>query len=179
MSRIGKNPINITDKVDASIANGIITVKGPKGELKYSISSKVIVAIDSGKIIVSPIDDTKESRSMWGTTRTLINNMVLGVSIGFVKALEFNGVGYKAAVNNNNLTLSLGYSHSINYELPEGITAKVNKNQIEITGVDKHLIGLVASKIRSYRPPEPYKGKGVKYSDEVIIKKAGKSGGKK
>jgi large subunit ribosomal protein L6 len=178
MSRIGKVPVSILEKVTVSLNYPLLKVKGPKGELSFSINDNVNVVIDSGNIIVSPKTDSLEARAQWGTTRTQISNMITGVSVGFVKSLEFNGVGYKASVQGSLLTLSLGFSHVIDYPLPLGITAKVNKNIIDIEGFDKNLIGDVAAKVRSFRPPEPYKGKGVRYIDEVIKRKAGKSGGK-
>ena len=172
-------PINIVDKVNVNIVDGVITVTGPNGSLSYNIHPSVNVTQDSNTILVNPVNQDKLSLSMWGTSRTLINNMIVGVSTGFNKSLEFNGVGYKASVAGNILNLSLGYSHPIAYELPEGIKATVAKNVINITGSDKALVGFVAAKVRSFRKPEPYKGKGIKYTDEVIIRKAGKSGAKK
>lgn len=178
MSRIGKVPVNIPDKVEVKIENGFVTVKGAKGTLSHQLNSNVVIMLEGKSIIVSPKDDSADARSQWGTARTLLNNMVTGVSAGFVKSLEFNGVGYKAAVNGSILNLSLGYSHTIDFPLPSGITAKVSKNQIDIEGSNKELVGQVAAKVRSFREPEPYKGKGVKYLDEKIIRKAGKAGGK-
>jgi large subunit ribosomal protein L6 len=136
------------------------------------------VKVEGKTITVTPKTESAEARSQWGTARTIVSNMVTGVSTGFVKSLEFNGVGYKAAVNGTVLNLSLGYSHPIDFTLPAGITAKVTKNQIDIEGSNKELVGQVAAKIRSFREPEPYKGKGVKYTTETIIRKAGKAGGK-
>ncbi|EQC46870.1 50S ribosomal protein L6 [Bacteriovorax sp. Seq25_V] len=179
MSRIGKNPVVVPEKVQVNISNSLVTVKGPKGELTYNHHPKVTVKLEGSEIVVAPVDETKIAKSMWGTARTLVNNMVVGVTEGFTKALEFNGVGYKAAVQGNVLNLSLGYSHPIEYTLPEGISAKVDKNRIEISGSNKELVGFAAAKVRSFRPPEPYKGKGIKYADETIIRKAGKSSGKK
>ena len=179
MSRIGKLPIVVPDKVEVKVNGTNVSVKGPKGNLEYSFSDNVTIVLEGGSILVSPVDDSKTSRSMWGTARTLVNNMVIGVTEGFTKSLEYNGVGYKAAVSGSKITLNLGYSHPIEYQLPEGVSAKVNKNVIDITGSSKELVGFVAAKIRSFRPPEPYKGKGVKYTDEHIIRKAGKTGAKK
>ncbi|MGZ3789071.1 MAG: 50S ribosomal protein L6 [Bacteriovorax sp.] len=178
MSRIGKVPVNIPEKVEVTISNNVVTVKGTKGTLTHKLNDNVVVTMEGKAITVKPKDESAEARSQWGTARTLVNNMVVGVSAGFVKSLEFNGVGYKAAVSGNVLNLSLGYSHTIDYPLPVGITAKVNKNQIDIEGSNKELVGQVAAKVRSFREPEPYKGKGVKYLDEKIIRKAGKAGGK-
>lgn len=179
MSRIGKKPIAVPEKVDVNINNGIVSVKGPKGQLSYSLTDKVKVDFENKTVTVSPVNDSKESKSMWGLTRTLISNMVVGVTEGFTRTLEFNGVGYRASVSGNTLNLSLGFSHPVDFALPAGVEAKVTKNVIEIFGSDKELVGFVAAKVRSFRPPEPYKGKGIKYSDEVIIRKAGKTGSKK
>lgn len=179
MSRIGKQPVAVPEKVQVSIQNGLVEVKGPKGNLSYQLTENVAVEQVEKDIVVKPVDSSNKSRALWGLTRTLINNMVVGVTDGFKKTLEFNGVGYKAAVNGDTITLNLGYSHPIDYKLPVGITAKVTKNVIELEGCDKELVGFAAAKIRSFRPPEPYKGKGIKYSDEVILRKAGKTGGKK
>lgn len=178
MSRIGKIPVSIPDKVEVTIVNGLVVVKGAKGSLTHKLNNNVIVAIEGKVVTVKPKDESAEARSQWGTARTIVGNMITGVSVGFVKSLEFNGVGYKASVNGNILNLSLGYSHTIDFSLPEGITAKVVKNQIDIEGSNKELVGQVAAKVRSFRKPEPYKGKGVKYLSEKIIRKAGKAGGK-
>ena len=178
MSRIGKNPVVVPDKVQVKIDGTSVNVKGPNGELSYTFIDLVTIEQNGNEIVVKPVDESKKARAMWGTARTLINNMVTGVTTGFTKKLEFNGVGYKAAVSGNTLTLNLGYSHPIDYVLPEGITAKAAKNEIEVTGASKELVGFAAAKIRSFRPPEPYKGKGIKYADEHIIRKAGKSAGK-
>lgn len=179
MSRVGKNPVAIPEKTEVKIEGATVKVKGPKGMLEYTFSNKVKIERVDKTVVVTPLKETNESRSLWGTTRSLINNMVIGVTQGFSKSLEYNGVGYKAVVKGKNLVLNLGYSHPINYGLPEGIEAKVVKNVISVSGCNKELVGFVAAKIRSFRPPEPYKGKGVKYVDEVIIKKAGKTGAKK
>lgn len=179
MSRIGKKEIIVPEKVQVTINGTNVAVKGPKGELSFAFNSKITFKQEGNKITVNPVDESKEAVSMWGTARSLVNNMVVGVTEGFTKSLEFTGVGYKAAVQGNVLNLSLGYSHPIEYNLPVGISAKVDKNKIDIVGCDKELVGFVAAKVRSFRPPEPYKGKGVKYVDETIIRKAGKSSGKK
>jgi large subunit ribosomal protein L6 len=178
MSRIGKVPVSVPDKVEVTIKLPLVTVKGPKGTLSHKLNDKVTLIQDGKVLTVKPKGDDKESMSQWGTARTIVSNMVTGVSTGFVKSLEFNGVGYKASVSGNVLQLSLGYSHTIDYQLPVGITAKVNKNQIDIEGADKEMVGQVAAKVRSFREPEPYKGKGLKYTTETIIRKAGKAGGK-
>jgi large subunit ribosomal protein L6 len=179
MSRIGKMPIGVPDKVEVKVDGSFVSVKGPNGQLEYTFNDSVKIELKDKEVTVTPVDESKKSVSMWGTTRTLINNMVTGVTTGFTKSLEYNGVGYKAAVSGNTLTLNLGYSHPIEYTLPEGVSAKVTKNVIDISGANKELVGFVAAKVRSFRPPEPYKGKGIKYSDEHIIRKAGKTGGKK
>jgi large subunit ribosomal protein L6 len=179
MSRIGKVPVEILDKVEVKISGQSISVKGPGGQLSYDFNKLVKIEQKGKELLVTPVDSSKEAASQWGTARSLLGNMVTGVTKGFTKSLEFNGVGYKAAVSGDVLTLNLGYSHPIEYKLPKGITAKVTKNVIDIAGFDKELVGFVAAKVRSYRPPEPYKGKGLKYTDETIIRKAGKTGAKK
>jgi len=179
MSRIGKEPIAIPEKVEVKIQGANVSVKGPNGQMAMDLNKLVKVEVKDKVITVNPIDESKEARSQWGTARTLVSNMVTGVTKGFTKSLEFNGVGYKAAVNGTTLTLNLGYSHPIDYKLPAGISAKVTKNVIDLTGFDKELVGFVAAKVRSFRPPEPYKGKGLKYTTETIIRKAGKAGAKK
>lgn len=179
MSRIGKLPVGIPDKVEVKINGSTVDVKGPKGQMSYTFRPEVKIAQEGKEIKLTPVDESKEANAMWGLSRTLLNNMVTGVTTGFTKSLEFNGVGYKAVVSGNKLTLNLGYSHPIDFALPQGIEAKVNRNVIEFTGCDKELVGFVAAKVRSFREPEPYKGKGLKYTDETIIRKAGKTGGKK
>lgn len=179
MSRIGKKPVEIKDKVDVKIADKLITVKGPNGQLEYKHLDNVTVEIVDKQIVVKNVDESKTSRSAWGLTRTLISNMVVGVTDGFKKDLEFTGVGYKAAAQGDKITLNLGYSHPIEYTLPAGVKATVDKNKISVSGASKELVGFAAAKIRSFRPPEPYKGKGIRYADEHIIRKAGKTGAKK
>ncbi len=178
MSRVGKNPVVVPEKVQVVINGTSVSVKGPKGELEYSFNDRVTFSQEGNEIKVTPVDESIKSRAMWGTARQIVSNMVTGVTDGFVRKLEFNGVGYKAAVSGNTLTLNLGYSHPIDYELPEGVAAKVAGKEIELSGTNKELLGFAAAKIRSFRPPEPYKGKGIKYAEETIIRKAGKSGGK-
>jgi len=179
MSRIGKVPVELPEKVEAKVDGLQVAIKGPKGNMNYTFPELVKIELKDKTIVVTPFDDSKKCWSMWGTARTLINNMVVGVSAGWTRTLEFNGVGYKAVAKGKNLHLNLGYSHPIDYPLPDGVEVKVNKNQIVLTGVDKELVGFAAAKIRSFRPPEPYKGKGVKYLEETIIRKAGKTGAKK
>jgi len=179
MSRIGKKPINVPDKVQVTVNGQNVNVKGPNGNLNFVATNKVKIAVEGKVINVNPADNSTEAKSQWGTTRTVISNMVNGVTAGFTKTLEFNGVGYRAAVSGSTLTLNLGYSHSIDHKLPQGVAAKVDKNTIILSGADKELVGFVAAQVRAYREPEPYKGKGVKYIDETIIRKAGKTGAKK
>jgi len=179
MSRIGKKPIGVPDKVEVKVNGATVDVKGPKGQLTYTFNKEVKIEKADKVINVKPVNDTTSAKALWGLSRTILNNMVTGVTTGFVKSLEFNGVGYKAAVSGSTLTLNLGYSHAIDYKLPKGVEAKVNKNVIEFHGADKELVGFVAAQVRSYREPEPYKGKGLKYVDEKIIRKAGKTGAKK
>ena len=178
MSRIGKMPITLAAGVDVTIAEGnLVTVKGPKGTLTRKLHSDMIISKDGAVVTVARPSDIKEHRALHGLTRTLLANMVEGVSNGFAKELEINGVGYKAALQGKQLVLNLGYSHPINVDTPDGITFEVpNANKIVIKGADKQQVGQVASEIRGYRPPEPYLGKGVKYVDEKIRRKAGKSG---
>jgi len=179
MSRIGKLPIVVPEKVEIKVDGAFVSVKGPNGALEYNFTDQVKIELNGKEVAVNPVDESKSARSLWGTTRTIIDNMVTGVTTGFTKTLEFTGVGYKAAVSGDTITLNLGFSHPIEYKLPQGVSAKVTKNVIDVSGANKELVGFAAAKIRSFRPPEPYKGKGVKYADEHIIRKAGKTGGKK
>lgn len=175
MSKIGKKIINVPVGVEVRIEDGVIFVKGPKGELKRSISGVLDVLVEGGIIKIQLRDNIgKDSRALWGLTRALIANMIKGVTEGFETILEFQGVGYKAAVKGNELELNLGYSHPITVTAPEGVSFKVEKNVIKVSGFDKELVGEIAANIRTKRKPEPYKGSGIKYNDEVIIKKAGK-----
>jgi large subunit ribosomal protein L6 len=175
MSRIGKKAVTVPSGVTANLDAGTLKVKGPKGALQLVIDDNVTVAVDKGAIKVDPKNETKRARAMWGTSRALINNMMTGVTKGFEKKLEITGVGYRAAVAGKQLQLSLGYSHEVNYPIPEGITIATPKpTEIVVTGIDQRKVGQVAAEIREYRPPEPYKGKGVKYADEYIFRKEGK-----
>ena len=178
MSRIGKKPIEIPKTVSIDLKDDLLTVKGPKGQLHRKIHPKVTVKNDDGQILVTVSEETKESGSLHGLYRALVANMVTGVSQGFEKILDIVGVGYRAELSGRMVTLHLGYSHPINYELPEGIDAKVEKTRITLHGIDKEKLGGAAAKMRSFRKPEPYKGKGVKYADEIIRRKAGKTGAK-
>lgn len=175
MSRLGKLPVAIPEKVEVSVDPTVVKVKGPKGELSTTITGDVNVSVDEGQVWVKPANDGKRARAMWGTVRSNIHNLVEGVTNGFTKTLELNGVGYRCALQNKVLTLSLGFSHEIKYVMPEGIECKVDKQTvIEISGANKQQVGEVAATIRKLRKPEPYKGKGVKYSDEQIRRKEGK-----
>jgi large subunit ribosomal protein L6 len=178
MSRVGKNPINIPSGVDVKLQGNLITVKGPKGELKWNFSSGMKVDVQDKNIVVERPSDTKQFRALHGTTRSIIANMVNGISTGYEKVLEINGVGYRAQVQGQKINFILGYSHPIEFQLPEGITAEVDKKQVLLTlrGIDKHLIGQVAANIRSLRPPNVYKGKGIRFAGEVIKLKVGKAG---
>ncbi|MEM6491686.1 MAG: 50S ribosomal protein L6 [Pseudomonadota bacterium] len=177
MSRIGKNPVEAPSGVEMAMASGALKVKGKLGELSMALREDLVsVEIDGGKAVVSPRNaEDRRSRAMWGTTRANIQNMVTGVSEGFKKELELVGVGYRAAVQGKTLQLNLGFSHDVNYPIPDGIEMKCEKpTSITITGRDKQQVGQIASEIRGFRPPEPYKGKGVKYVDEQILRKEGK-----
>lgn len=175
MSRIGKKPITLPSGVTVTVALPLVTVKGPKGELKVELHRHVAVELADNELTVSvKKPDEKYDRSLWGLSRALLANAIIGVSEGFEKRLEINGVGYKAVAKGQNLELALGYSHPIVHPLPAGISAKVEKNVIIVSGIDKQLVGETAAQIRDYRKPEPYKGKGIKYADEVIRRKAGK-----
>ena len=175
MSRIGKKPIEIAKGVTATVNGQEVAVKGPKGELKLTLVDDVTVSQGEDGITVAPREDTQRARAMWGLSRTLVQNLVTGVSEGFTKNLEINGVGYRAALQGKKLQLNLGFSHEVLYDIPEGIEVKVAKpTEISITGIDKQKVGQVAAEIRSYREPEPYKGKGVKYAGEFIFRKEGK-----
>jgi large subunit ribosomal protein L6 len=180
MSRIGKRPIIVPNGVEIQFDGEILTVIGPKGELRRSIHPSVDVKIDDAQISLSISDGSKESRSLFGLFRTLISNMVVGVTNGFQRTLEINGVGYKAELSGDHLVLNLGYSNPITYDVPQGITMQLEqRNRIVLRGIDKELLGSTAAEIRALRAPEPYKGKGVKYLEERIRRKAGKTGIKK
>ena len=177
MSRIGKMPVAIPAGVTVTIADNVVTVKGPKGELKREFSPAMIIEQKDGSIVVSRPNDLKENKALHGLTRTLINNMVVGVSEGYQKVLEVNGVGYRAAKAGKVLTLNLGYSHPVEMTDPEGIeTVCDGQNKIIVKGINKEQVGQYAAEIRTKRPPEPYKGKGIKYETETIIRKVGKTG---
>ena len=175
MSRVGKQPVILPQGVDVNILNNTILVKGKKGELKNSFPDTVKIVKEEDKIVISPINNTKSAKGAWGLVRTVINNMVLGVEEGFTKSLVVNGVGYRAAVGDGILTLQLGYSHDIKLAIPNDLEVKcIKPTEISISGIDKQKVGQFASEVRALRKPEPYKGKGVRYSDEVIRRKEGK-----
>ncbi len=179
MSRVGKKPIAIPDKINVAYADRVLTVKGEKGTLSQQIHPAVELDIKEGVVTVSCLSDDRSSRAFQGMTRSLIDNMVTGVSKGFERVLEINGIGYRAELNGKQIVLNLGYSHPIAFDLPEGISAEVEKNTIiKLSGIDKEKVGQTAASIRRLRSPEPYKGKGVKYAEERIIRKAGKTGTK-
>ncbi len=176
MSRIGKLPIAIPAKVKVAVNGNKVNVEGPKGKLSLALPRRTSLKVEGDKVVVSRDGDDAEAKAMHGLGRALVNNMVKGVTEGYVKKLEINGVGFKAAVQGKVVNLSLGYSHPINYPIPDQIKVTVEENtKLTIEGPDKQVVGLVASEIRAYYPPEPYKGKGVKYSDEKIIRKEGKT----
>ncbi|MEA2984316.1 MAG: large subunit ribosomal protein [Alphaproteobacteria bacterium] len=175
MSRIGKKPVPVPSGVTANIEGQTVKVKGPKGALQFVVPEEVSVKLEDGKVQVDPRNESKRARSMWGTSRTLVANLVTGVTKGFERKLEITGVGYRAAVQGKNLQLALGYSHDVIYPIPEGIQIVTPKpTEITITGIDSQKVGQVAAEIRGFRPPEPYKGKGVKYAGEYIFRKEGK-----
>ncbi|MBO0663862.1 50S ribosomal protein L6 [Jiella sp. MQZ9-1] len=175
MSRIGKKPVAIPDGVTAAVDGQTVKAKGPKGELSFVVNDEVLVKLEDGAISVDPRDQSKDARSKWGMSRTMIANILAGVKTGFEKKLEINGVGYRAAMQGKNLQLSLGFSHEVVYQTPEGIQIQVPKpTEIIVSGIDKQRVGQVAAEIREYRGPEPYKGKGVKYANETIVRKEGK-----
>jgi len=179
MSRVGKQTIEIPAGVDVTIDAALVRIKGPKGMLERDIHPKVSVAQQDATITVDVANkEDKFERSLWGTFASHMKNMILGVTEGFQKQLEVNGVGYKVAMQGNDIKIEVGYSHPVVYNMPEGITAKVEKNVITLESIDKELLGRVAAEIRSIRKPEPYKGKGIKYMDEQIRRKAGKTAGK-
>ena len=175
MSRIGKKPVAIPSGVTADIANGVLTVKGPKGTLTLTLADEIAYAVEDGAISVQPANDTKRARAFWGMQRTLVSNLVTGVTQGYTKILDITGVGYRANAQGKNLKLQLGYSHDVDFAVPEGIEIKTPDNTtVEITGIDKQKVGQVAAEIRRWRKPEPYKGKGIKYRGEFIFRKEGK-----
>jgi large subunit ribosomal protein L6 len=175
MSRIGKRPVPVPSGVQANVEGQKVKVKGPKGLLELMLPEDVDVAMENGAVTVKPRNETKRARAMWGLSRSLVANLVAGVTNGFEKRLEITGVGYRASLQGKNLQLALGYSHDVHYPIPEGIAITTPRpTEIVITGIDKQKVGQVAAEIRGFRPPEPYKGKGVKYAGEYIFRKEGK-----
>lgn len=180
MSRIGRKPIPLPEKVTVVMEHGLIRVEGPKGRLSMKPHSLIQVEVDDGVVEVTRPNDSREARALHGLTRALVNNMVVGVSQGFTRELEVQGVGYRAEVKGDTLNMVLGFSHPVEFPLPAGVSAAVDDKRTKITlsSIDKQLLGATAAKVRSFRPPEPYGGKGVRYADEVVRRKEGKSGGK-
>jgi large subunit ribosomal protein L6 len=175
MSRIGKKPVELPKGVTATVEGQTVTAKGPKGQLAVALVDEVAVAMTDHGIKVDPRDESKKARSMWGMSRTLVQNIVTGVDSGFEERLEISGVGYRAQAQGKTLNLALGYSHEVSYPVPEGIKIETPKpTEVVVSGIDKQKVGQVAAEIRRWRPPEPYKGKGVKYSDEYVFRKEGK-----
>lgn len=175
MSRIGKKPVAVPDGVTPTVDGQQVTVKGPKGTLSAVLVEQVAARLDEDGILIEPRDSSKEARSMWGMSRTLVSNLVEGVNTGFTRRLEINGVGYRAAVEGRNLSLTVGLSHPVVYPIPEGVDIQCPRpNEIVVSGIDRQRVGQVAAEIRAYRPPEPYKGKGIKYAEEFILRKEGK-----
>jgi len=176
MSRIGNKPVDIPKGVTVNVASGQIAVKGPKGELRRSMPPGVGIKVEGSRAIVERLDPAASGTATHGLGRALLNNMVVGVSTGFKRVLEINGVGYRAEVQGKVIALSLGYSHPVNYELPDGVKASVERNVLTLEGADREILGETAARIRRLRGPEPYKGKGIKYAEEVIERKVGKTG---
>jgi large subunit ribosomal protein L6 len=175
MSRIGKKPIPVSQGVTVSVNGNTVKVKGPKGELQTALGDLVTVKVENNEIVVAPRDDSKLARAAWGMSRTLVNNMVQGVTQGFSRTLEITGVGYRAAAQGSKLQLNLGYSHDVVFEVPKGVTVTTPRpTEILVAGIDKQQVGQVAAEIRGWRPPEPYKGKGVRYRGEYVHRKEGK-----
>ncbi|MBN9144715.1 MULTISPECIES: 50S ribosomal protein L6 [Novosphingobium] len=175
MSRIGKKPVAIPAGVSANIADGVLSVKGPKGALTLNLRDEISYAVDGDTILVKPANDTKQARAFWGMQRTLVSNLITGVTEGYTKTLQITGVGYRATAQGKVLKLQLGYSHDVNFDVPEGIEIKTPDNTtVLISGIDKQKVGQVAAEIRRWRKPEPYKGKGIKYAGEFIFRKEGK-----
>lgn len=175
MSRIGKKPVSVPGGVNAAVDGQNVKVKGPKGELAFLVHDEVDVKFENGTITVAPRHETKRSRAMWGMSRTMVQNLVTGVTDGFEKKLEIEGVGYRASVQGKNLVLALGYSHDVVYPIPQGIQIVCPKpTEVVVSGINRQQVGQVAAEIREFRPPEPYKGKGVRYAGEFIFRKEGK-----
>jgi len=175
MSRIGKHPVPVPAGVDVTVNGQQVTAKGKLGSLSLTLIDDITAKLEDGKVVVTPANDSKRARTMWATSRTLVNNMVTGVSTGYTINLEINGVGYRAAVQGKELVMQLGFSHDVKYPIPEGISIKCDKpTAISVTGFDKQKVGQVAAEIRGWKKPEPYKGKGIKYETETVLRKEGK-----
>jgi len=175
MSRIGKVPVQVPAGVSADIANGALTVKGPKGTLTLSMREEISYTVEDGRILVKPANDSKQARAFWGMQRTLVSNLVEGVTNGFTKTLDIKGVGYRASAQGKKLKLQLGYSHDVDLDVPEGLEVKTpDQTTVEVSGIDKQAVGQFAAEIRRWRKPEPYKGKGIAYRGEYIFRKEGK-----
>ncbi len=175
MSRVGKNPVAVPAGVEVHLAGGTFSAKGKLGELTLALSDQVATKVEDGKVWVTPANDSKQARMMWGTTRNLVRNLITGVSQGYSKSLEINGVGYRAAVQGKTLQLQLGFSHDVSFPIPADVAIKCEKpTAITVSGADKQRVGQIAAEIRAFRKPEPYKGKGIKYADEKILRKEGK-----
>ena len=177
MSRIGKKPVTVPSNVTANVEGNTIKVKGPKGELAFTAPESLKVAKTAAGVEITPKEDTKQARAMWGMSRTMVANLVKGVTDGYSHTLEIQGVGYKAAVKGNQITLNVGFAHEINHTIPKGVDVKLagaKQELITVSGIDKQLVGQVAAEIRSYRPPEPYQGKGIRYQGEYVFRKEGK-----
>ena len=175
MSRIGKVPVPVPAGVTADIADGVLSVKGPKGTLTLTLREEISYTVDDGRILVKPANDTKQTRSFWGMQRTMVDNLVTGVTQGYTKVLEITGVGYRASAQGKKLKLQLGFSHDVDIDVPEGLEVKTpDQTTVEISGIDKQQVGQFAAEVRRWRKPEPYKGKGIKYRGEYIFRKEGK-----
>ncbi len=175
MSRVGKNPVTLPEGVDLRVEDDRIVVKGKLGELSSPVTDQVRTSLEEGRFWVKPANDSQRARALWGTTRAVVQNMVTGVSEGFTRRLEITGVGYRAQVQGKTLNLQLGYSHDVTYDIPEGVSVRCERpTSISVSGADKQQVGQVAAKIRGFRPPEPYKGKGIRYAGEQILRKEGK-----
>lgn len=174
MSRIGRKPITIPSGVDVKIDGNEVTVKGPKGELKEELRSEIVLEIKDNQIFFQPVKENKRNNSFWGLTRTLVNNMIIGVTEGYIKRLQLEGVGYRAVSEGNDLVFQIGFSHPVRVAPEDGITLSVDKNVISVSGIDKQKVNHTAAEIRRVRPPEPYKGKGIRYEGEIIKRKVGK-----
>lgn len=176
MSRLGKQPVQIPEKVEVSFAEGVLTVKGPKGELSRPVSNEISIVIDGSEVTVSMVEDTKTARALWGTNAAHLRNMIEGVTTGFSKVLEIEGVGYKAEAKGNSIKIMAGFSHPVELTAPKGVEVTNEKNVVTVSGIDKEVVGQFAADIRAVRKPEPYKGKGIRYKGEYIIRKQGKKG---